>query len=183
MLATLSRWRSWVRLPSGTLTARYANWQSDEVQTFVIVCGFDSHPCYSVNFEHPTSNSERRELTRKLWLRCWKFNVRRSKFCNRSRVQRSTMFGARFAFSGCLRALEVEWVVCEEWLGRDKGITKLPTAWSCLERAVARDTQPASRGPLVLINVFLFSCRLAVERDDRLDVRGTPATPLHSPNR
>ena len=26
--------------------ARYANWQSDEVQTFVTVCGFDSHPCY-----------------------------------------------------------------------------------------------------------------------------------------
>ena len=26
--------------------ARYANWQSGEAQTFVIVCGFDSHPCY-----------------------------------------------------------------------------------------------------------------------------------------
>lgn len=26
--------------------ARYANWQSDEAQTFVTVCGFDSHPCY-----------------------------------------------------------------------------------------------------------------------------------------
>ncbi len=37
MLATLSRWRSWVQIPSGTLAARYANWQSDEVQTFVIL--------------------------------------------------------------------------------------------------------------------------------------------------
>ena len=27
--------------------ARYANRQSGEAQTFVIVCGFDSHPCYS----------------------------------------------------------------------------------------------------------------------------------------
>ncbi len=26
--------------------ARYANRKSDEAQTFVIVCGFDSHPCY-----------------------------------------------------------------------------------------------------------------------------------------
>ena len=29
--------------------ARYANRQSDEAQTFVIVCGFDSHPCYLNN--------------------------------------------------------------------------------------------------------------------------------------
>ena len=28
-------------------TARYANRQSGEAQTFVNVCGFDSHPCYS----------------------------------------------------------------------------------------------------------------------------------------
>ena len=27
--------------------ARYANRKSGEAQTFVIVCGFDSHPCYS----------------------------------------------------------------------------------------------------------------------------------------
>ena len=50
MLACLSSRRSWVQIPSGTLTeARYANWQSDEAQTFVTVCGFDSHPCYSMN--------------------------------------------------------------------------------------------------------------------------------------
>ena len=30
-------------------TARYANWQSGEAQTFVIVCGFDSHPCHLNN--------------------------------------------------------------------------------------------------------------------------------------
>ena len=49
MLACLSRRRSWVQIPSGTLdkTARYANRQSGEAQTFVNVCGFDSHPCYS----------------------------------------------------------------------------------------------------------------------------------------
>ena len=37
-----------VQIPSGTLdkTARYANRQSGEAQTFVNVCGFDSHPCY-----------------------------------------------------------------------------------------------------------------------------------------
>src|SRR5688572_15853077 len=40
VLATLSRWRSRVQIPSGTLgnenlSARYANWQSDEAQTFV----------------------------------------------------------------------------------------------------------------------------------------------------
>ena len=29
--------------------ARYANRQSGEAQTFVIVCGFDSHPCYLAN--------------------------------------------------------------------------------------------------------------------------------------
>ena len=29
--------------------ARYANRQSGEAQTFVIVCGFDSHPCYLNN--------------------------------------------------------------------------------------------------------------------------------------
>lgn len=48
MLACLSRRRSWVQIPSGTLdkTARYANRQSGEAQTFVNVCGFDSHPCY-----------------------------------------------------------------------------------------------------------------------------------------
>ena len=28
--------------------ARYANWQSGEAQNFVIDCGFDSHPCYSI---------------------------------------------------------------------------------------------------------------------------------------
>ena len=28
-------------------SARYANRKSGEAQTFVIVCGFDSHPCYS----------------------------------------------------------------------------------------------------------------------------------------
>ena len=51
MLATLSRWRPWVQIPSGTLDnkARYANWKSGEAQTFVIVCGFDSHPCYLNN--------------------------------------------------------------------------------------------------------------------------------------
>ena len=44
----LSRRRSWVQIPSGTLeTARYANWQSGEAQTFVI-CGFDSRLCYSI---------------------------------------------------------------------------------------------------------------------------------------
>ena len=50
VLATLSRWRSWVQIPSGTLDnmARYANRQSGEAQTFVIVCGFDSHPCYLI---------------------------------------------------------------------------------------------------------------------------------------
>ena len=36
--------------PLSTLDpARYANWQSGEAQTFVIVCGFDSHPCYLNN--------------------------------------------------------------------------------------------------------------------------------------
>ena len=48
VLACLSRRRSWVQIPSGTLdkTARYANRQSGEAQTFVNVCGFESHPCY-----------------------------------------------------------------------------------------------------------------------------------------
>ena len=46
VLATLSRWRSRVQIPPGTLTARYANWKSNEAQNFVIVCGFDSHPCH-----------------------------------------------------------------------------------------------------------------------------------------
>lgn len=50
MLATLSRWRSRVRVPLGTLSefsmARYANRQSGEAQNFVIVCGFNSHPCH-----------------------------------------------------------------------------------------------------------------------------------------
>ena len=46
VLATLSRWRSWVQIPSRTplKTARYAIRQSGEVQTFVF-CGFDSHSC------------------------------------------------------------------------------------------------------------------------------------------
>ena len=44
VLATLSRWRSGVQIPSGTpSTARYAIRQSGEAQTFV-QCGFDSHP-------------------------------------------------------------------------------------------------------------------------------------------
>src|SRR5438132_4760953 len=30
----------------GRLLARYANRQSRQAQTLVIVCGFDSHPCY-----------------------------------------------------------------------------------------------------------------------------------------
>ena len=46
VLATLSRWRTRVRIPPGTLLARYANRQSGQAQTLVIVCGFDSHPCY-----------------------------------------------------------------------------------------------------------------------------------------
>jgi hypothetical protein len=50
VLASLSRWRSWVQIPSGTLfrlgTTRYANWQSGEAQTFA-TCGFDSRPCHS----------------------------------------------------------------------------------------------------------------------------------------
>jgi hypothetical protein len=47
VLASLSRWRSWVQIPSRTLfhSARYANWQSGEAQTFAI-CGFDSRPCH-----------------------------------------------------------------------------------------------------------------------------------------
>jgi hypothetical protein len=47
VLASLSRWRSWVQIPSRTLSirARYANWQSGEAQTFVI-CGFDSRSCH-----------------------------------------------------------------------------------------------------------------------------------------
>ena len=50
MLATLSRWRPWVQIPSGALTywgtmARYANWQSGQAQTLVI-CGFDSLSCH-----------------------------------------------------------------------------------------------------------------------------------------
>jgi hypothetical protein len=70
MLATLSRWRSSVQIRSGTpfrsiQTARYANWQSGEAQTFAD-CGFDSHPCYlhasvghwqaSVAVTHPLSS-------------------------------------------------------------------------------------------------------------------------------
>jgi hypothetical protein len=56
VLATLSRWRPWVQIPSGALktrdgteiqTARYANRQSDQAQTLVI-CGFDSRSCQSV---------------------------------------------------------------------------------------------------------------------------------------
>ena len=49
VLACLSRRRSWVQIPSGTLgttTARYANRQSGQPQTLVIVCGFNSHPCH-----------------------------------------------------------------------------------------------------------------------------------------
>ena len=47
VLASLSRWRSWVQIPSRTLfhSARYANWQSGEAQTFA-TCGFDSRPCH-----------------------------------------------------------------------------------------------------------------------------------------
>ena len=39
VLATLSRWRPWVQIPSGTLDnmARYANRQSGQAQTLVIV--------------------------------------------------------------------------------------------------------------------------------------------------
>ena len=50
MLATLSRWRSWVQIPSRTLIdklTRYAIWQSGEAQIFV-VCGFDSHPRHCI---------------------------------------------------------------------------------------------------------------------------------------
>ena len=50
MLATLSRWRSWVQIPSRTLIdklTRYAIWQSGEAQTFVS-CGFDSHPRHCI---------------------------------------------------------------------------------------------------------------------------------------
>ena len=48
VLATLSRWRPSVQIRPGTLDkmARYANRYSGEAQTFVIVCGFDSLPCY-----------------------------------------------------------------------------------------------------------------------------------------
>ena len=49
VLATLSRWRSRVRIPPGRWserTARYANRQSGPAQTRGF-CGFDSHPCYS----------------------------------------------------------------------------------------------------------------------------------------
>jgi hypothetical protein len=35
VLVALSRRRSWVQIPSGTLAARYANRQSSEAQTFV----------------------------------------------------------------------------------------------------------------------------------------------------
>jgi hypothetical protein len=54
VLATLSRWRTWVQIPSGALepvkvnrvseSARYANRQSGQAQTLV-TCGFDSHSC------------------------------------------------------------------------------------------------------------------------------------------
>jgi hypothetical protein len=50
VLATLSRWRSRVQIPPGTLfvmnAARYANGKSGEAQTFVNVCGFDSRLCH-----------------------------------------------------------------------------------------------------------------------------------------
>ena len=48
VLATLSRWRSRVQIPPGTLlkTARYANRQSGQAQTLVTVCRFDSDPCH-----------------------------------------------------------------------------------------------------------------------------------------
>jgi hypothetical protein len=55
VLATLSRWRPWVQIPSGALTcwrttARYANWQSGQAQTLAI-CGFDSLSCHLDLFE------------------------------------------------------------------------------------------------------------------------------------
>jgi hypothetical protein len=58
VLACLSRRRSWVQIPSGTLEttmARYANRQSGQVQTLVIVCGFNSHPCHCKNNEQNAS--------------------------------------------------------------------------------------------------------------------------------
>ena len=40
---------------------RYANWQSDEAQTFVIVCEFDSHSCH-------LNNRRRLGIGRPKWL-------------------------------------------------------------------------------------------------------------------
>ena len=37
VLATLSRWRSWVQIPSGTLRHGTPTWQSDQAQTLVFV--------------------------------------------------------------------------------------------------------------------------------------------------
>ena len=46
VLACLSRRRSWVQIPSGTLTkARYANLAERRISK-VCGCGFDSLPCY-----------------------------------------------------------------------------------------------------------------------------------------
>ena len=65
MLATLSRWRPSVQIRPGTLNkmARYANRQSGEAQTFVIVCGFDSLPCYFNIMAQWTSGCGRHALT------------------------------------------------------------------------------------------------------------------------
>ena len=41
-----------VQLPPEPLAAWYANWQSGQVESLVMVCGFNSHPRYHVSAGH-----------------------------------------------------------------------------------------------------------------------------------
>ncbi len=58
MLATLSRWRPWVQIPSGALMsmeskARYANWPSGQAQTLASV---GSNPTRAIDSKFELSN-------------------------------------------------------------------------------------------------------------------------------
>ncbi len=62
-MAGVSLTDSEFRNPNSAFTlARYANRQSDGAQTSVIVCGFDSHPCY-LHMAQWTSGCGRHALT------------------------------------------------------------------------------------------------------------------------
>ena len=50
VLATFSAWRSRVQIPPRILDGVVRKWQSGQVESLVMVCGFDSHPCHCYHF-------------------------------------------------------------------------------------------------------------------------------------